>query len=43
LWLVVVSSCLSMYGYFRAFYLSVMAGNAAGQKVTQPGIAAVRE
>ena len=25
LWLVVVSACLSMYGYFRSFYLSVVA------------------
>ena len=29
LWLVVISSCLSMYGYFRSFYRSVLAGRAA--------------
>jgi len=29
LWLVVVSSCLSMYGYFRSFYRSVLSGNRA--------------
>ena len=27
LWLVVISSCLSMYGYFRSFYQSVLASN----------------
>jgi CDP-diacylglycerol--glycerol-3-phosphate 3-phosphatidyltransferase len=43
LWLVVVSSCLSMYGYFRSFYLSVVASNAARREVEQSGIAAVRE
>ena len=26
LWLVVISSCLSMYGYFKSFYQSVVAG-----------------
>ena len=29
LWLVVVSACLSMYGYFRSFYRSVLSGNRA--------------
>lgn len=43
LWLVVISSCLSMYGYFRSFYLSVVASNAARREIKQPGIAAVRE
>lgn len=27
LWLVVISACLSMYGYFRSFYVSVMEMN----------------
>lgn len=26
LWLVVISSCLSMYGYFKSFYVSVVSG-----------------
>jgi len=42
LWLVVVSSCLSMYGYFRNFYQAVLAGNVS-RKVEQPGIAGARE
>lgn len=42
LWLVVVSSCLSMYGYFRNFYHAVLAGNVS-RKVEQPGIAGARE
>jgi CDP-diacylglycerol--glycerol-3-phosphate 3-phosphatidyltransferase len=29
LWLVVVSSCLSMYGYFRSFYRSVLSSSRA--------------
>lgn len=29
LWLVVVSSCLSMYGYFKSFYQSVIANSQA--------------
>jgi CDP-diacylglycerol---glycerol-3-phosphate 3-phosphatidyltransferase len=35
LWLVVVSACLSMYGYFRAFYKSVMASHAADFQTTR--------
>ena len=27
LWLVVISACLSMYGYFRSFYMSIMEMN----------------
>ena len=42
LWLVVVSSCLSMYGYFRSFYLSVMAGNAARRAVKETGVTAAQ-
>lgn len=29
LWLVVISACLSMYGYFRSFYRSVFAAHAS--------------
>jgi CDP-diacylglycerol--glycerol-3-phosphate 3-phosphatidyltransferase len=43
LWLVVVSACLSMYGYFRSFYLSVMANSAAKREIKQPDVAAARE
>lgn len=32
LWLVVISSCLSMYGYFKSFYRSVIASNLAGRQ-----------
>ena len=41
LWLVVVSACLSMYGYFRSFYRSVVANRAEARKVTVPGVAPV--
>lgn len=47
LWLVVVSACLSMYGYFRSFYYSVLAARAGAPKPpSEPKnatIAAVRE
>jgi len=36
LWLVVVSSCLSMYGYFRSFYRSVLAPPPQHRKMHQP-------
>lgn len=42
LWLVVVSSCLSMYGYFRSFYRSILASGrgeflAKQTKQAKPG------
>jgi CDP-diacylglycerol--glycerol-3-phosphate 3-phosphatidyltransferase len=37
LWLVVISSCLSMYGYFRSFYQSVVSGASSGFGSRQPG------
>lgn len=46
LWLVVISSCLSMYGYFRSFYRSVLSGRAAAYSGTQsadPVIPVVRD
>jgi len=32
LWLVVISACVSMYGYFSSFYRAVVADRAAKQK-----------
>lgn len=46
LWLVVISSCLSMYGYFRSFYRSVVASNLAGrqrQETSEGVIPAIRD
>jgi CDP-diacylglycerol--glycerol-3-phosphate 3-phosphatidyltransferase len=43
LWLVVISSCLSMYGYFRSFYRSVLAGRTETAEIKAPKVAAVRE
>jgi CDP-diacylglycerol---glycerol-3-phosphate 3-phosphatidyltransferase len=43
LWLVVVSACLSMYGYFRSFYRSVVATGAKEREGKHPTIAAVRD
>jgi CDP-diacylglycerol---glycerol-3-phosphate 3-phosphatidyltransferase len=40
LWLVVISACLSMYGYFRAFYRSVLAGTLQSE-VKSANVAAV--
>lgn len=39
LWLVVVSACLSMYGYFRSFYRSVIASRARSREARVPGVA----
>jgi CDP-diacylglycerol--glycerol-3-phosphate 3-phosphatidyltransferase len=41
LWLVVVSACLSMYGYFRSFYHSVMEMNARRAAAGPPGVRAL--
>jgi CDP-diacylglycerol--glycerol-3-phosphate 3-phosphatidyltransferase len=44
LWLVVISACLSMYGYFRSFYASVLASRAAaGRKADSARIATVAD
>jgi hypothetical protein len=46
LWLVVISSCLSMYGYFRSFYRSVLAGPTEARHVktaTKAKVATARE
>ena len=36
LWVVVISSMFSMYGYFRAFFTDVVRGKEAGAKADQP-------
>lgn len=36
LWLVVISSCLSMYGYFKSFYRAVLAGQRPDYKSQPP-------
>lgn len=41
LWLVVISACLSMYGYFRSFYVSVLASRAERRKAEGARIATV--
>lgn len=46
LWLVVISACLSMYGYFRSFYRSALASGRADyldKQTSHPGIPVVRE
>ena len=46
LWLVVISSCLSMYGYFRSFYQSVLSNARAdsiGKKVREPIVPVVHD
>jgi CDP-diacylglycerol--glycerol-3-phosphate 3-phosphatidyltransferase len=43
LWLVVISACLSMYGYFRSFYRSVLSNSRADYTAKQPIIPAVRD
>lgn len=43
LWLVVISACLSMYGYFRSFYRSVVTMHEAEFKARESGIAHIRE
>lgn len=42
LWIVVVSACLSMYGYFRAFYQAVVGRSALESGAKAAGVAAVR-
>ncbi|HKZ79346.1 MAG TPA: CDP-diacylglycerol--glycerol-3-phosphate 3-phosphatidyltransferase [Pyrinomonadaceae bacterium] len=43
LWLVVISACLSMYGYFRSFYKSILFPGAARRRASNATIAAARE
>lgn len=43
LWLVVISACISMYGYFTSFYRSVVANRRAGSGSASPEIPAVRD
>ena len=41
LWLVVISSCLSMYGYFRQFYRTVLQGRTEKREIKPTEVAAV--
>jgi hypothetical protein len=43
LWLVVISACLSMYGYFRSFYRTVMAARLKTDHHDVSQAAAVRD
>ena len=43
LWLVVISACVSMYGYFSSFYRAVMAGRSAPRENKTASVAVVRE
>ena len=43
LWLVVISACVSMYGYFSSFYRAVMSGRAAPRENKTASVAVVRE
>jgi CDP-diacylglycerol--glycerol-3-phosphate 3-phosphatidyltransferase len=43
LWLVVISACLSMYGYFRSFYQCVLSRNPSRRESKSATIAAFRE
>ena len=43
LWLVVISACVSMYGYFRAFHRSVLMGRQTNRKPEPAQAIAARE
>jgi len=43
LWLVVISACVSMYGYFSSFYRAVMSGRATKRETKSASVAVVRE
>ncbi len=43
LWLVVISACVSMYGYFISFYRAVMSGRTAPRENKSASVAVVRE
>ena len=43
LWLVVVSACLSMYGYFHSFYQSILAMNTRRPESKPPAVAPVHD
>jgi CDP-diacylglycerol--glycerol-3-phosphate 3-phosphatidyltransferase len=43
LWLVVISACVSMYGYFSSFYRAVMSARAAAPETKSATVAAIRE
>jgi CDP-diacylglycerol--glycerol-3-phosphate 3-phosphatidyltransferase len=43
LWLVVISACASMYGYFSSFYRAVVAANLAKHETRSSTVAVARE
>ena len=43
LWLVVISACLSMYGYFRSFYTAVIASRSEAAAKKRAHVAAVSD
>jgi len=43
LWLVVISACASMYGYFSSFYRILMSGRAGARATKSTTVAVVRE
>jgi CDP-diacylglycerol--glycerol-3-phosphate 3-phosphatidyltransferase len=43
LWLVVISACASMYGYFSSFYRILMSGRAAARATKSTTVTVVRE
>jgi len=43
LWIVVISSCLSMYEYFRSFYQYVLAGRPESAQINASKVAPIRD
>ena len=43
LWLVVISACVSMYGYFSSFYRAVTAGRAPERATESAAVSVIRE
>jgi len=43
LWLVVISACTSMYGYFSSFYRAVVTERATERKTKAASVAVARE
>lgn len=43
LWLVVISACISMYGYFRNFFQSVLARGETKNEAEKPRVAVARD
>jgi hypothetical protein len=43
LWLVVISACTSMYGYFSSFYKAVVTERATERKTKSASVAVARD